>query len=195
VISYSKVIYNLRTNQYLRHFTIQKKFIKVLHVRGKQQIETPELSDINFIQITPLWPLLTKLLLYASRNDFILLQLHYFPKHLLIPYNARRTPSNHDTRQNISEAAIRLALKNHNTSIILQANSSQVTFGIDRELARVHAASRCALGVGQFPRGVVDGPDDEGVGGERGAILRVEVGDLETGYVTLGGEEVFVVGL
>jgi hypothetical protein len=168
-------------------------------VRGKQQIETPEffhrISDINFIQITPLWPLLTKLLHYASRNDFILLQLHHFPKHLLIPDNARRTPSNHDTRQNISEAAILLALKNHNTSIILQANGSQVTLGIDRELARVHAASRCALGVGQFPRGVVDGPDDEGVGGERGAVLRVEVGDLEAGYVALGSEEVLVIGL
>jgi hypothetical protein len=42
---------------------------------------------------------------------------------------------------------------------------------------------------------VVDGPDDEGVGGERGAVVRVEVGDLEAGYVTLGGEEIFVVGL
>jgi hypothetical protein len=42
---------------------------------------------------------------------------------------------------------------------------------------------------------VVDGPDDEGVGGERGAVLRVEIGDLEAGYVTLGSKEVFVVGL
>ena len=51
------------------------------------------------------------------------------------------------------------------------------------------------MGVREFSSEGVDGPGDEGVGGERGAVLCVEVGDLEGGYVAFGGEEVFVVGL
>ncbi len=98
-------------------------------------------------------------------------------------------------RYEISKTSITLPLNNHHPSIILQSHRGQGPGLVDGELARVHAAGWGALGVVQFARRVVDGPCDEGVGGDGSAVLGVEVGDLEGGDVAFGGEEVLVIRL
>lgn len=82
-------------------------------------------------------------------------------------------------RHEIPKTPIALPLNNHHPNIILQSHRSQGPGLVDGELARVHAACWGALGVVQFARRVVDGPCDEDVGWDRGAVLGVEVGDLE----------------
>lgn len=82
-------------------------------------------------------------------------------------------------RHEIPKTSITLPLNNHHPSIILQSHRGQSPGLVDGQLARVHSAGWGALGVVQFARRVIDGPCDEGIRGNGGAVLGVEVGDLE----------------
>lgn len=98
-------------------------------------------------------------------------------------------------RHEIPKTSITLPLHNHHPSIILQSNRGQSSGLVDGELARVHAACGGALGVVEFARRVVDGPCDDGFGGDGGAVLGIEIGDLEGGDVAFRGEEILVIWL
>ena len=77
----------------------------------------------------------------------------------------------------------------------METYGSEITFLVDAELARNHAA--CWVGglEGEFSGGGGDDPGLEGVGGDGGGVGCVWVGGGEEGCVAAGGVEVFVVRL